>query len=68
MEVLCKDCGDQSLANLEISDEEVYVMDGGHKCDPLKKKPKGKHRGEGGVRDGKKRGVWFLQIWGLCQT
>jgi hypothetical protein len=44
LKVLCKDCGGQSLVGLEIRDGEVYVMDGGHKCRSVEKKPKGKRK------------------------
>jgi hypothetical protein len=32
------------MVGLEIRDGEVYVMDGGHKCSPTEKKPKGKQK------------------------
>jgi hypothetical protein len=44
LKVLSKDCGGKSLVDLEIRDGEVYVRDGGHKCSPVEKKPKGKKK------------------------
>ena len=44
LKVLCKDCGVQSLVGLEVRDGEVYLKDGGHKCKPAEKKPKGKKK------------------------
>jgi hypothetical protein len=48
LKVLCKECGAQYLVGLEIRDGEVYVRDGGHKCRPVEKKPKGKRKGKEG--------------------
>ena len=44
LKVQCKDCGARSLVGLEIRNGEVYVRDGGHKCSPVEKEPKGRKK------------------------